>query len=75
MISVIELEKYVASIGIFGVIVGKLRHGKKPCPIILLKVDKNSKIGFYCTILPIGLTVRLWIESGRGFLFDAEEIT
>ena len=59
MISAIKLKRCMAGVGIFGIIVSKLRHGKKPCPIILLKVNKDSKVGFYCTILSFGLTVRL----------------
>ena len=45
--------------GILGVVIGKLRYGKKPCLIILLEVDKGSKVGFYHTILPFGLIFRL----------------
>ena len=65
----------MAGIGILGAVVGKLRHGKKSCPIILLKVDKSLKIDFHCTILPFGLIVCLWVESDRKFPFDTEEIT
>ena len=64
----------MAGAGILGIVVGKLCHGKKSCLIILLEVDKGLKVGFYCTILPSGLTVRLWIEGGREFSLDAEEI-
>ena len=74
MISAIELERGVAGAGIFGVIVGKLCHEKKPYSIVLLKVDKDSKIGFHRTILPFGLTVRLWVEGGKESLLNAEEI-
>ena len=74
MISAIELEKYVADAGILGVVIGKLCHRKKPCLIILLKVDKGLKIGFHCAILPFGLTVRLWVEGGRESPLYAKEI-
>ena len=33
--------------------------------MILLKVDKGSKIGFYCAILPLNLAVRLWVEDSE----------
>ena len=49
----------MAGTSILGIVVGKLRHGKKLYQIILLKVDKGSKVGFHYTILPFGLTVRL----------------
>ena len=74
MISAIELEKCVAGAGILGIVVSKLRHGKKPCPIILLEVDEGSKVGFHRTILPFGLTVRLWVEGGGESPLDVEEI-
>ena len=75
MISAIELKRCVISIGIFGVVVGKLCYEKKSCSIILFEVDKSLKRGFHCTILPFGLTVCLWIKNGRKSLLDAEEIT
>ena len=59
---------------IFVIIVSKLRHGKKPCPIILLKVDKSSEVGFYYTILPFSLAVYLWVEGGEEFPLYAKEI-
>ena len=74
MISAIELERCVAGAGILGIVVSELRHGKKPCPIILLKVDKDSEVGFHCTILPFSLAVRLRMEGGRESPLDAEEI-
>ena len=64
----------MAGVGIISVVVSKLCHGKKPCLIILLKVHKESKIGFHCTILPFGLTVCLWVEGGGDFPPDANEI-
>ena len=74
MISIIELEKYVAGASILGIIVGKLRHKKKPCPIILLKVDKGLEVSFYCIILPLSLAVYLQVKSGGKFLLDIEKI-
>ena len=60
---------------IFGVVVYKFYFEKKPCPIILLKVDKSLKIGFYYTILPLSLAVCLQVKSAEEFLLDAKEIT
>ena len=59
MISVIKLKRHMANASIPGIIIGKFCHEKKLCPIILLKVDKNLEVGFYCTILSFGLTVHL----------------
>ena len=56
--------------GVLGIVIDKLCHEKKPCTIILNKVDESLEIGFYCTILPFGLPVRLRVESGSEFLLD-----
>ena len=74
MISAIELERCVAGAGILSIVVGKLRYGKKSCPIILLKVDEGLEVGFYRTILPLNLAVRLRIKGGKKSPLDAEEI-
>ena len=74
MISAIELEKCVAGAGIFGIVVSELRHRKKPCPIILLKVDKDLEKGFYYTILPLNLALCLQVEGGGESPLDAKKI-
>ena len=74
MISAIELKRCVAGAGILGIVVSKLRHGKKPCPIILLEVDKGLEVGFHRTILLLNLAVRLRVEGGGESPLDAEEI-
>ena len=74
MISTIELEKYIAGAGIFGIVIGKLYHRKKPYPIILLKVDKGLKISFHCTILPFSLAIYLQVKDGGESPLDAKEI-
>ena len=74
MISAIKLKRYEAGAGILTIVIGKLRHRKKPCPIILLKVDKSLEISFYCTILPLCLAIYLRIEGSEEFLLDAKEI-
>ena len=74
MISAIELEKCVAGAGILGIVVSELCHGKKPCPIILLEVDKGLEVGFHRTILSLSLAIRLRMEGGGESSLDAEEI-
>ena len=59
MISTVELEKRVAGASILGIVVGKLRYGKKPYLIILLEVEKDLEEGFYHTILPFSLAIHL----------------
>ena len=63
MISTVELKKSLANASILGIIVGKFRHEKKLCPIILFKVNKSLKVDFYCIILPLNLAVYLWVKS------------
>ena len=74
MISAIKLKNCITSAGILGVIVGDFCHKKKPCPIILLEVDKGSEVDFSCTILPLSLAIYLRVEGGGKFLFDAKKI-
>ena len=74
MISAIELERCVAGAGILGIVVSKLRYGKKSCPIILLEVDKGSEVGFHRTILPLNLAVCLRVKGGGKSPLDAKKI-
>ena len=74
MISAIELKKCMASADIFGIVINKLRYEKKLYSIILLKVNKSSKVDFYCTILPLSLVVCLQIKRNRESPLDVKEI-
>ena len=75
MISAMKLERCVAGASILGVVVGKLCHKKKLCPIILLEVDKGLEVSFHRAILPFGLTVHLLVEGGRESPLYTKEIT
>ena len=57
MISTIELKKHIASVSILDTIIGKLYHKKKSYLIIMLEIDKNSEIDFYCIILSLSLAI------------------
>ena len=61
----------MTSASIFGVIVDKLSYRKKLCLVILFKVNKDPKIGFYHAVLSFGLAVRLWIEDNKESLLNA----
>ena len=74
MILAIELIKYVAGFGILSIVIDKLCYEKKPCLIILLKVDENLEVSFYCIILSLNLAVYLQIKSGGEFLLDTKKI-
>ena len=75
MIFAIRLKKCEVSASILGIIISELRYREKPCPIILLEVDKGLGVGFYYTILPLSLVVHLWVESSEESPLDAKEIT
>ena len=54
----------MAGASIFGIIISKLCHKKKLYLIILFKINKSSKIGFYYFILSLNLAIYWKIESG-----------
>ena len=64
----------MTNIGIFAVIIDKFRHRKKPYSIILLKVNKNSEISFYYTILALSFVICLQVESNKKSMLDIKEI-
>ena len=57
MIFAVKLKKYVVNASIFNIIIGKFYYKKKLCPVILFKINKNSKISFHYIILPFGLII------------------
>ena len=59
MIFTIKLKRYKVNANIFGIIVDELPYKKKTCLIILLKINKNLKMDFYNTILPLVLAIFL----------------
>ena len=63
MIFAIKLKKCIAGTSIFGIIVNKFYYKKKSYPIILFKINKSSKIGFYYIVLPLNLAICLRIEG------------
>ena len=64
----------MANVNIFGIIISKLRYEKKPCPVILLKVDKDLDVGFYHAILLFGLIVHLWVKDGGESSLNTKKI-
>ena len=74
MIFAIKFKKYVIGTSIFGIVVDKLCNRKKPCLVILFKIDKDSKVGFHHIILSFSLTVHLWVKSGKESPLNTKEI-
>ena len=63
MIAVVQLKRRMTSAGIFGIVVRKFSHWQQYCPVILLEIDKGSKIGLHGTVLLLGLAVSLRIKD------------
>lgn len=55
MIVPVELERCRAGTSIFKIVIHKFRYEQELCTIVLLPIDKNKKIGFYCIVLFFGL--------------------
>lgn len=70
MITIVEFEIHMASASILGVVVGKLSYWEELSPIILLIIEKNSKIGFHCIVLPLCLAISLEVKGSRESLLD-----
>ena len=63
MIFAVKFKRYIADTDILGIIISKLCYKKKLCTIILFKVDKSLKFGFYYTILPLNIVIDLRIKE------------
>ena len=74
MISTIEFKKHVIGASILGIIIGKFCYKKKPCLVILFKINKGLKVRFYYTILLFDLTVCLWIKGVGESPLNTKEI-
>ena len=74
MIFAVKLKRHVIDASILGIIIDKFCYKKKPCLVILLKIDKSSKIGFNYIILPFGLTICLWVKANKEAQLNAKEI-
>ena len=70
VIAIVEFERCVANAYILGIVVGKLSYQKELSSIILLVINKNSKISLHYTILPLNLAVSLRIEDNKEPLLD-----
>ena len=57
IIAIIRLEKFLLNAGIFNIIVYKLSYWQELYLIILVKIEKDSKIYFYYSILILDLAI------------------
>ena len=54
----------MASTGVLGFVINELSYWQKRCLVIIYKIDKSLKIGFYYAILSLGLAICLKIKGG-----------
>lgn len=74
MIALVKLKKYMTNIFIFGIIINKLGYKQKSSSIILFLINKNTKISFCYTVLPLSLIVYLWIKYSKKLLFNIKKV-
>lgn len=59
----------------FLVVISKFHYGQELCPVIQLRIHKNTKIYFYYTILSFSLPICLRMKCGRKLSFDVKKVT
>ena len=64
----------MAAACIFGIVISKLSYGQKSRLVILLEVDKDLKVRFYCTILIFCLAICFQVKDDRELLFNVKEV-
>lgn len=74
MIITIQFKEYIISARFSNIIIYKLYYKWEFNLVILLEIDKNSKIRFYKTILLLSLTISLKVESDEKFLLNTKEV-
>ena len=65
MVVAIEFKWGVTGAGILGIVIDKFRHWQQPYSIILLLIDKCSKVCLHCTVLLFYLAICLRVEGYR----------
>ena len=74
MIILAKLKKYILSLDIFSIVIYQLSYQLVFYLIILLQVNKNSKISFCCIVLTICLLICLLIKSSIKLLLNIKKI-
>ncbi len=74
IVATFKHKRYMASTRIFYIIVGKFNYWEEPGLIILLVIDKSSKINFYHTILSLGFAINLMIKGNKKCLLDFQKV-
>lgn len=59
---------------VFGIIINKFSHWKESSLVVLFKINKNTKIRLYDTILILGFAISSGVKHSRKSAFDHKEI-
>lgn len=71
---IVKCKKYISSTGNPSIIEFKFYYQYKPYSIILVKVDKNSKVYYYDIVLIFCLIIDLEIKSGKLLALDFKKV-
>ena len=71
VVPVVELERHVPHASVSCIIISKFYHGQKPRLVVLFIINEDSKISFYCAVLPLSLAIGLRVKGSRKPPFDA----
>ena len=74
IVATVQLQRHMMIVCILSIIVSKLGYWYKPGLLVLFKINKDSEIQFYCTVLSLSLIVSLRVKSGKKSLFDIKKI-
>ena len=74
MIAAVQLKKYIVNTSIFDFVINKLSNLQELYLIILVKINKNSKLYFYNTILFFYLLISLRVKNNKKFLLNIKKV-
>lgn len=74
MITAVKFKIYILNDSIFSIISYKLSYEQRFYIVILLKINKNSKIYSYYTIWTFDLTINLKMQNNKKFVFYLKEV-
>lgn len=75
MIIAVELREYVTGTCILDVIIYKFRYWQEFCPMVLLPIDKNMQISFYCAMFSFLSAICLGIKCREKLSLDFQQET
>ena len=74
MIAAIQLKQVIAGVYFLNIVIYKLSYWQKFKLILLFKINKNSKVSLYNTVLSFYLAINLMIKNSCKFLFNTKKV-